>query len=226
MENNVKNTVLTELIQNYLDVKMVMELAKEVKVKVEYDKESICDELQKLRDDVCRTISEKSKAYQSQYTSETTYVEFVVLPFLKMCPTFYWGIKDILWEFAMKVAKKNGWNSYIVKNGEEILELLIGKNPYDSSYASLLLYTQDDVELMTWDSTRLNTAICVSIPTKVIPPYLDVAKMSEEQLEEVLDVDGFKRWINGLKDRELVRLLVLDYELSTTQTKDVKEIFG
>ena len=57
MENNVKNTVLTELIQNYLDVKMVMELAKEVKVKVEYDKESICDELQKLRDDVCRTIS-------------------------------------------------------------------------------------------------------------------------------------------------------------------------
>ena len=50
--------------------------------------------------------------------------------------------------------------------------------------------------------------------------------MSEEQLEEVLDVDAFKRWINGLKDRELVRLLVLDYELSTTQTKDVKEIFG
>ena len=143
VENNVKNTVLTELIQNYLDVKMVMELAKEVKVKVnvEYDKESVCDELQKLRDDVCRTISEKSKAYQSQYTSETSYVEFVVLPFLTMCPTFYSGIKDILWEFAMKVAKKNGWNSYIVKNGEEILELLIGKNPYDSSYASLLLYT-------------------------------------------------------------------------------------
>ena len=79
MENNVKNTVLTELIQNYLDEKMVMELAKEVKVKVEYDKESGCDEAQKLRDDVCRTISEKSKAYQSQYTSETTYVEFVVL---------------------------------------------------------------------------------------------------------------------------------------------------